>query len=101
MLNKIYNQINGITTAVKENNYRISKLEETIGQLKTSDRIINNEPTWDFPIKNLEELDLFEDKLLNEHFKSNIVSCLSYTTLYLVYLIIHDQYIIICYRFWK
>jgi len=64
---------------VKENNYKITRLENTINDLKESYRDTNTiknkeHKTWDFPIKSLEELDNFEEKLNDDQFKSIVVS---------------------------
>lgn len=77
MLNKIHRVVIGIKLDIKENNYRLSKLEETVSMMKQPPiNNTNNNTThnWDFPIKSIEEFDLFENKLLDENFKSNIVS---------------------------
>jgi len=76
MLNKIYREVIGIKSDLKDINYRISKLEE-VNQLNINGSNISNKPIWNFPIKNLDDLDLFENKLFNETFKSKIVSEIS------------------------
>lgn len=83
MLDKIYEEVIGIKSDIKDINYRISKIEE-MNQLNTNGNNISNKLTWNFPIKNLDDLDLFENKLFNKNFKSKIVSYL-YNKLYLVY----------------
>lgn len=65
---------------MKENNYKITRLENSINELKDLYRpgncITNNQHlnTWNFPIKTVEELENFEEKLNDDEFKSNIVS---------------------------
>ncbi|KAL5233023.1 hypothetical protein ACI65C_001097 [Semiaphis heraclei] len=78
ILKKIYNTVIGIKLDVKENNYKITRLENTINDLKQSHRDTNiyqhkDKKTWDFPIKTLEELDKFEEKLNDDQFKSNVI----------------------------
>lgn len=66
---------------MKENNYKITRLENAIGGIKEmyennktrSTNFLQNE-RFLFPIKNQEELELFEQKLDDIQFKSDIVS---------------------------
>jgi len=60
ILKKNYNTVIGIKLDVKENNYKITRLENTINDLKQSHCDTNiyqykDKKTWDFPIKTLED----------------------------------------------
>lgn len=77
----MYNTVVGIKLDIKENNYKLTRLENTINDMKEFYRNTNNvihqhteNKTWDFPIKTLDELDNFEEKLSDDQFKSNVVS---------------------------
>ncbi|KAL5246291.1 hypothetical protein ACI65C_013699 [Semiaphis heraclei] len=70
----------GIKLDIKENNYKLTRLENTINDMKEFYRNTNNvihqrteNKTWDFPIKALDELENFEEKLSDDQFKSNVI----------------------------
>lgn len=81
ILNKIYKVVLCIKLDVKENSYKITRLEKAVCDIKevygnnksSSTHFVQNE-RFLFPIKNQKELELFEKKLDDANFKSDIVS---------------------------